>query len=141
MAQTMRPADRFEVWASSLVRPDEALTASLNLSALAWSALVDGIPVCMFGAAAVSPLSKKAIPWFLASTGIERHHTLFLRHSRPQLEAMTKRFPVLSNTVDARNHAAIRWLKWLGFTVHPAIPFGPFNLPFHPFELRRTPNV
>lgn len=141
IAQTMRAADRFEVWAASLVNPEEALALSLRLSPRAWTALVDDCPLCMFGAATLSPLSKRAIPWFLASDRIDRHRKLFLRNSKPQLNVLAEQFAVLSNHVDARNHAAIRWLKWLGFTLHPAVPFGPFNLPFHPFDLRRSSHV
>ena len=39
------------------------------------------------------------------------------------------------NYVDARHTDAIRWLKWLGFTLHPATPYGPFDLPFHKFTM------
>lgn len=141
IAATMRPADCFEIWAGSLTRPEEALNASLALSPKAWTAIVDSTPVCMFGAAAVSPLSKRGIPWFLASTRLERHRKPFLRHSRAQLDVMATDFPTLSNWVDARNLAAIRWLKWLGFTLYPAVPFGPFGFPFHPFELRKQHHV
>ena len=141
IAQTMRSADCYEVWASSLSRPDEALKASLDLSPLAWTALVDDRPICMFGAAAVSTLSKRAIPWFLASTEIERHKRDFLQLSQGQLQAMLAQFPILANYVDARNAAAIRWLKWMGFTLKPATPHGPFNLPFHPFEMRSASHV
>ena len=52
IAATMRTADRFEVWAASLVHPEEALSISLELSPMAWTALVHDTPIAMFGAAA-----------------------------------------------------------------------------------------
>ena len=48
---------------------------------------------------------------------------------------MLKTYRVLTNYADARNTTAIRWLRWLGFNILPAIPFGLDGLPFHPFEL------
>ena len=52
------------------------------------------------------------------------------------MKDITKDYSLLINFVDARHGVAIRWLKWLGFKVFPAKPFGPDKLPFHRFEMR-----
>ena len=43
--------------------------------------------------------------------------------------------------VDARNARAIRWLRWLGFRIHPAEAHGIQGLPFHRFEMRSPADV
>ena len=136
IAAAIRPADRFEVWAASLSTPEEALLASLAFSTLAWTGLADGAPFCMFGVCAASRLCRHGIPWLLGGTQIEANAVGFLRRSKSCLREVRQEYGILSNFVDARNLAAIRWLKWLGFTILPVQPHGPFNLPFHPFEMR-----
>ena len=134
--QTFRQADRDEVWASSLLTPSEALHVSLSLSAVSWSMTVDGVPFCMFGVAAASPGCRHGIPWLLGGNQIEENAFAFARISKRGLKNVLRHYQMLSNVIDARNETAIRWLKWLGFSILPATPYGPFNLPFHPFEMR-----
>jgi hypothetical protein len=31
----------------------------------------------------------------------------------------------------------VRWLRRIGFTLHPAEPLGPLGVPFHRFEMER----
>jgi hypothetical protein len=137
IAKMMRSADRYEVWASSLATPYQAIASSLEYSDLAWTAMVDDEPIFIFGVAAISPISRHGAPWMLGSQRIEDFPVTFLRSSRKCLTLITDQYPILSNFVDARNITSINWLEWLGFTIKPAQPFGPFNLLFHPFELRR----
>jgi hypothetical protein len=102
----------------------------------AWTWLVDGAPVCMFG---VSPsvLQGVGMPWMIGTTSLERHAMAFLRQCRPYLEEMSTEYVFLSNFVDVRNMTAIRWLKWLGFKLDKPQPTGPFGLPFHRFQMKR----
>lgn len=137
VAAAMRQADRDEVWASARSTPLRALKRSLAISPLAWAGLLDGAPVCLFGVGAVSLLSGIGSPWLLGTDAIEANAMRFLRRNRAMVGQMLAAFPVLANHVDARNHLSIRWLRWLGFTLAPAVPYGPFGLPFHPFEMRR----
>ena len=141
IASIMRQADRDEVWASHLASPAEALEISLGFSPMAWTGRLDQQPFCMFGVAVASPQCRHGAPWMLGGPQIERHSLGVLRRSRVCIAEMTKHYPVLSNLADARNRTSLRWLNWLGFTIRPAIPHGPFNLLFHPFELRSSPHV
>jgi len=136
VADCLRPADRQEIWAATLATPHEALDISLSFSTLAWTGLIDGVPFVMFGVAAASPWCRHGIPWLLSGPQIEIHRTAALRLCRRYIKEIAEQHPILANFVDARNRTSIRWLKWLGFTVKPAIPYGPFNLLFHPFEMR-----
>lgn len=135
VARAMRPADRAEIWAANRSLPDEALARSLATSPIAWAGLLNGEPVCLFGAGALSLLAGIGSPWLLGTDAIEANPVRFLRRCRPTVLAMRTVFPVLTNHVDTRNTLSIRWLVWLGARIGPAIPWGPDRLPFHPFHL------
>ena len=102
-----------------------------------WCGMADGEPICIFGVSSASPLSRSGIP----VDG--RHRTpgpagfRVLRRSRNVVHDMLSRYDELYNYVDARNTQAIRWLRWLGFTIMDTEPYGLCGLPFHRFEMRR----
>ena len=139
LAPRMRQADIDEVWATARHSPMAALKRSLEASALAWTGLVDGAPACLFGVGAPFLLSGVGAPWLLGSDDLLAHQKAFLRRNRAYLGRMLALYPRLENWVDCRNAASIRWLRWLGFRLAPAAPFGALGLPFHRFELRREP--
>lgn len=136
VAAHMRSADRAEVWASGRLTPDDAVTRSIAATALPLAGLVDGVPVCTFGIARRSLLSDEGAPWLLGTDAIARHGRRFLRENRRVLPTLAAPFALLINHVDARNAASIRWLRWLGFEIEPAAPFGVHGLPFHRFSMR-----
>ena len=51
------------------------------------------------------------------------------------VDGWRQEFPYMFNYVDVRHKEAIRWLKWLGFTLNEPTPYGPFGLPFHKFHM------
>ena len=131
-----RPADVAELAVTSGSTPEQAMLRGLSSSVRAYTGLVDGVPVCMFGAAPYSILGGIGSAWMIGSTGLSplRVQKSLLRESRPMLDVLQELFPVmLYNFVDARNDCAIRWLKWLGFTFMDPIPMGRAKLPFFPF--------
>ncbi len=135
VAANLRPADLAEVRASqgATVDVEELLARSVGLSYLVWTYEVDGEPAGLFG---VVPTAREyGVPWLLGTPLIGRYPREFWRHSVPAVRYMTQHFPLLANYVDARNAPSIRWLKRLGFTIHPAQPWGVAGLPFHPFTL------
>lgn len=136
MCGRMRAADVAEVRASIGVGPDEALRRSLAFSSHAWAGLVDGEVACLFGVGMTSLIGGVGAPWLLGTDLIARHGTAFLRRNRPHVAFMLSLYPKLENWVDARNGLAIEWLRWLGFSIMPAEPYGPFGLPFHRFEMQ-----
>lgn len=137
LAALMRPADVAEVWAAAKMKPLEAVRHSLAMSTEAWAGLADGELVCLWGVAPRSFLAGEGSPWLLGTPALERNARAFLSRCPQHLNAMFSVYNRLVNWVDARNTAAIRWLRWLGFTLHPAEPYGPFRLPFHRFEKER----
>ncbi|MBA4359810.1 MAG: hypothetical protein C0411_03645 [Pseudomonas sp.] len=111
----------------------EAITGSLNAKKI----VVEGMVVAVFGDATYSILGSVGVPWLISTVHVERHARAFLKVCKPEVQGMLTRHHHLINYVDARNTSAIRWLKWLGFTFGPAVPYGARRFPFHPFTLNR----
>jgi hypothetical protein len=135
----MRQSDRDECAAGGLTA-QRALEGSFEISARAWTALVNDEPVCMFGVTPLDILGGIGSPWLLAAAEFKKHYVTFIRLSKEYLEKELEIFPHLVNFVDARNTLPARWLKWLGFKFdHKPVPYGPFGMPFYRFELKRPP--
>lgn len=139
IAADMRPSDVEEVWASSRFTPEQALMSSWLGSRWTYTVNDEDGPVAMFG---VAPWEEGVgTPWMLATPRLMgAHRREFIVKSRLVVGQMQAEFTSLENHVDARNLASIRWLRWLGFTIHPAAPRGPFRLPFHRFTWTKENN-
>jgi len=111
----------------------DAITGSLNARKI----VVDGLVVAIFGDAPYSILGSIGVPWLISTVHVERHARAFLKVCKPEVQDMLTRHQHLMNYVDARNTAAIRWLKWLGFTFAPAAPYGARRFLFHQFTMNR----
>jgi len=105
----------------------------------AWTGMIDGEPVCMFGVVPAGDiLGGVGAPWFLATEKLQSHRVKFLRLNRQYLSKMLDIFPHLIDYVDVRHTRAIRWLSWLGFTFSAEpVPYGPAGMPFYRFEMRK----
>lgn len=133
----VRLADREEFAAFSGHTPAKVLEMGLRASSPAYAGLINGRVMTLFGVAPRSLLTGSGVPWLVGAQELERHQVVFLRRCRPILAQFLNLYPHLENYVDARNTVAIRWLRWLGFTLHEARPVGLAGLPFHRFEIRR----
>ena len=126
IAADPRPADAQELAAMGTT-PLEAMRLGLRNGMEPSTALVDGVPVCMFGASAYSILGGIGVPWLVAARDMDTMtmHKALLRHSRASMDKVRNRFPaLLFNAVDERNEAAKRWLAWLGFSFMEPQPMG-----------------
>lgn len=132
-----RQADVAELWACGRVTPRQALEFGLRYGGEhVWTGLIDGEPVCMFGVTPTSLLGRAGTPWMVGTGRLDQHAVALIRHSRGAVRTMRSAYDSMANMVDARNTAAIRWLRWIGFTVaEKAQPFGPDRLPFHRFTM------
>lgn len=138
LAANMREADVAEIWAGWRHTPAEALDRSMKGSRDTMAGLADGRVVCMFGVGSYTILSDIACPWLLGSEELPQHARAFLRLNRVYARHIKDEYAILENYVDARNAVAIRWLRWLGFTIWEPQPFGPDGLPFHKFGAYRN---
>lgn len=137
----MRKADREEIWAAMHQTATQALSLCLLASRESYVGLADGKVVCIFGVGSAHLLSTTGVPWLLATDKLEKHARGFLRCNKKKLTEMLLGYTLLRNYVDARNHTAIRWLQWLGFTLLAPEPYGADRLLFYPFEMRALDHV
>ncbi len=135
VAAHLRAGDRAEVWASGRREPLDAIVRSVALSSHVWAGWIDGEPAAVFGVGPASLASGVGVPWLLGAEILDRHPLALMEVSRDWLARVLTIYPHLENHVDARNRRALRWLDWLGFTIHAPEPHGPFGLPFHRFSM------
>jgi hypothetical protein len=133
LAKNMRVSDVNEVWASSMSTPMESLTRAFSLSSDGdiWTGLIGEEVVCMAGVVSIPNLNRCGSPWLLGTDLVDKHGLRFLRNSPKFLNTLHAKYDHLVNFVDARNTTAIKWLRWLGFTIHSAQSHGKLGLPFH----------
>lgn len=141
LAPLLRPEDVAEAEAmmDSYAGPLDCLTRSVAMSKASWAAVAGSRVVAMFG---VVPFETQALEppsaliWFVTGNGFPAHALSFSKAVRRLiLPALLEQYGALSNFVDARYEAAVRFARWLGFTVGEAVPFGPRGLLFHPARL------
>lgn len=136
IAAAARQADVDEVAASSGSTVQLALERGMAASHEPMTAMLDGTPVCMFGAVPWSALGGQAAIWMLGTIEMDRIAVQrdLLRISRRIIDYYQQMYPrCLYNAVDERNTKAIRWLRWLGFKFADPILIGPQCRPFLPF--------
>jgi hypothetical protein len=134
VAENARQGDIDELYASNLATPADALEYGAK-HGNCFVALADERPICAFGIVPYSVLNGIGIPWMVGTVDLDRYAMGFIRRCRTDLKGFFGEWAILVNVVDARNEKGIRWLSWLGFTIHSAVPYGPFKIPFHPFSM------
>lgn len=135
IANHAREADRVELWNYAMVSPMTALLRSFEASEIAWTGLIDGEPVAMFGVVRSGLLSNMGRPWLIGTDKIEKHQFAFLRRNKPYIRKMNEVFPVMENYIDPDNTVAIKWLEWMNFVMEEARPMGPFRKMFVKFSM------
>jgi hypothetical protein len=131
----LREADVDEIWAASGMDPGAAVCFSIAVSDPGWAVELNGDPVAVFGARRAG--AGIGMPWLVAADVMERHPVHFYRISRRIVEEIKGRYGLLVNWVHAENRLSVRWLKWAGFEIEPAAPWGAMGRDFHRFTWRR----
>ena len=130
----MRQVDMNELIAFTGQSPYQVLEESVEHSAFTRLALRDGQPAALFGFVPL-PTPGSAMPWMVGTPAASGDAANLTRIARRVIDEARQAFPYLVNFVDARNKAAVRWLRYMGFTVHDPEPQGVLGLPFHRFEM------
>jgi hypothetical protein len=138
IASAMRQEDAAECLAGCGLDPYAVLLRSLAISANAWTVLKGEEPVAMLGVARKSALSLVGVPWLLGAEGFSGARRFIVHYSKEIVATMLRYYPRLENMVDARYVKSVRWIRWMGFTVEPAEPYGPSGMPFHRFWMERA---
>lgn len=132
----LRPADLAECQAYGHEDMAASLEHCVQRSLLCWTGRVDGQLAAILGATPLDLLGGTGSPWMLGTPLLDRHARVLVRLTPEYIGRMLQVFPHLVNFVHARNRTSVRWLRRLGFTVHPAVPYGRPGELFHPFEMR-----
>jgi len=136
LAVHLRDIDIVECAAVGLT-PYGALRQGLEASVHARTAVLDGEPIAMFGIAPLGGLlSTTGAIWLLGTEAMRAQRVALMRLPLGYIDgAFEAGFQHLLNYVHADNVVAVRWLRRLGFTIHPAGPFGVRGEMFHRFEM------
>jgi hypothetical protein len=126
---TLRGGDAREIAALGYSK-EEALGRSIARSLWADAYLVDDEVAAILGLALPSMTGRLASLWLVTGRPVDRHRKTFLRLCRERLAEVRGQWPVLVDYVHADYAEAHRWLKWLGFTIGPAEPYGRLAAPF-----------
>jgi hypothetical protein len=130
LAPRLREEDAAECWRLDRSGPTESLADSLDSSAEAWAAELDGVVIGLWGVRPHSVVLGVGMPWMLGAPEIARSPRLLVRGSRHYCDRWLTAYRLLVNVVDARYTKAIRWVRSLGFTVSEPYPVGPDGHPF-----------
>lgn len=136
LLREMRACDRRECEAMAGEMSEFVLRYTLGASLAAWAAEQDGRLVAVFGVTPISLVNGIGAPWMLGTDRLDRLPRAVMSRARGYIARMLAICPHLINHVDARNTRSLRLLRWLGFEIFPAEPFGVAGLPFHRFEMR-----
>lgn len=136
----LRNADWNEVYAATGKNPDLELLKAWQDNFKRWALILDDEVVGVFGVAETE-LKGVGVPWLLGTNKMGEIKIQLVKQCRVYVEEMLERFTMLANFVDARNTDSVKFLKYCGFTLEKAHPYGESNLPFHFFSKTKGSNV
>jgi hypothetical protein len=108
------------------------LRTLIRMSEEVWFGLHDDKVAAVWGLIPPSLVSNRAYLWLLTTELVEAHKFLFIRHSQLVIEDALKRYPIVTGDVEVGNHAARKWLRWLGADIGvPEKGYSPFIIRRH----------
>jgi hypothetical protein len=133
LAPRLRKEDVEEVLAAGGKSALASLMEGVQLSDACFTCVDgDGRPVLMFGTVPHPTDQLVGCIWLLASDEIAKHRIRFLRECPRYVEGFQRKYPVLMNFTDCRNHLHHKWLRWCGFDfINIVKGFGPGDHPFY----------
>jgi len=134
----LTPACVAEITGLSGISALDTMQNAIKASSKAYTCLVNGQVEAIVGIISHSILSKRASIWLLLSVDARKYPITLMKMSKIFLGLALSKYDVIENVVDERNVDAIRFLKWNGFTIEPAVPYGPNGLSFHHYHKART---
>ena len=115
LANNLRAADRAELELMTDLDPLRAILVSMEVTEYKhlWCAEDEDGVFCIGGC------SIDGAPWLLATDRLEKYSVLLTKVVIKKIVEMHKDYDELTNYVDARNLASVRWLTRLGFEFEP----------------------
>jgi hypothetical protein len=134
MAGFLRATDRREAQASHGLGAREALLQSWGASTVRFG--IEGDDGQLVGACGVCPDAGAGQIWMLGTDQLlatTSHRIQLVRRGREWVDALLDDWRLLHNYVFAANTQSVAWLRFMGFTVYPAEPHGPYAQLFRYF--------
>lgn len=137
VAANLRASDIAELKAAhgDNVNVDTALYLSYIRSTNCQAAHLNGKAIAIFGFVKMVHRPGVLVPWLLCTDELKLHAKTHIRETRRAVKEALKDVGYLFNYVHAENEASIKFLKAVGFTIHPAEPFGRKGELFHMFDM------
>ena len=136
-APILRPADATEVLRMGEGPVASVLRRSIARSVEAYVFEDGGHPLAVYGIVQPSAMDPMyGVPWLVGTRYLTARPKQFLRETVAQMAIWRTRYTVMSNMVDARYAQAIRWLRWLGFSIGAPMATGLHGAPFRHIEMR-----
>lgn len=104
-----------------MLEPLEALRKSVEISTKKWTISIDDEVIAVFG---VALRGSTGLPWLLASDELRKIKRSFLAGCAPYIRSMSEGCDVLTNYVWVQNKVSLKWLKCMGFSFEPPVPYG-----------------
>ncbi len=119
LIHNIHPDIKKEVEDLSINTFDKSIEKTINGADESWTILADGVVLGIFGINRLNLLSDKGMPWLLTTIKIKKHVKTLLPLTKIALDYWLKHYNILENYIPENYKAAIRWVKWAGFTVYP----------------------
>lgn len=133
----LRDTDLQEIKELTGLSPEFILNYSFKTSKKCWTVLKDDEPIVCFGVSPLSLLGQTGSVWLLATDKISEIKMKVLKKSKRYIRKMFTQFVKIENRVRIDNKISIAWLKWCGFTMKDAKPFGSNQEYYHEFYMRK----
>ena len=136
LAPRLLDADVREIEDVSGNTPLASLTIGFNTSRPCFTLIhpKTGEPFAMLGVVAEEDMKYTGLIWMHCTNDLTPFS--FLKYARAVLYDIIGKqygYRIVCNYVDARNRMHVKWLKWMGATIHLWTPIGEKNIPAHPF--------
>lgn len=115
--ESMHPGNVAELNALFGSAGKDALVQSINMSDEVYAVTVDDSVAAIFGFRELSKLTKRAHPWLICSSLINKYGIIFLKHFKKIMKDLQDRFNALECIIYSKNTEVIKMLEWVGFKI------------------------
>ena len=107
------------------------------MSSCVYIGLADNIPVAAMGVKPVNIISGIGVIWMLSTDNVNHYRKEIINNAYNAFMDITKGYTTVYNYVHAENRLALRFLRFMGFTIHPPVTCGVAGASFHPVAINR----
>ncbi|MDR1611904.1 MAG: hypothetical protein LBT97_03875 [Planctomycetota bacterium] len=121
LAGRIRPEHEREINALLPMRAGEVLRYGVGHAASCYAGIREGTVLFIVGVEKPGFLTGSALGWLLGCADMDRHGVWIAERSRETLPVLHRESGAarIENQVPADYHAALKWLRWLGFRTAP----------------------